>query len=45
MEGIVVNQFQARAALPQRVVQELLDEGLPVLQPYLSSQREGQGVA
>ncbi|MFG6467470.1 ParA family protein [Roseateles sp. BYS87W] len=37
VEGIVVNQFQARAALPQRVVQELLDEGLPVLEPYLSS--------
>lgn len=37
VEGIVVNQFQARAALPQRVVQELLDEGLPVLQPYLSA--------
>lgn len=33
--GIVVNQFQARANLPQRVVQELIDEGLPVLQPYL----------
>ncbi|PTT81266.1 cobyric acid synthase [Pelomonas sp. HMWF004] len=37
VEGIVVNQFQARAALPQRTVQELVDEGLPVLQPYLSS--------
>lgn len=37
VEGIVVNQFQARASLPQRVVQELLDEGLPVLSPYLSS--------
>ncbi len=37
IEGIVVNQFQARASLPQRTVQELLDEGLPVLQPYLSS--------
>ena len=35
VEGIVVNQFQARAALPQRTVQELIDEGLPVLQPYL----------
>ncbi|MEI7444542.1 MAG: ParA family protein [Burkholderiales bacterium] len=34
--GIVVNQFQPRANLPQRVVQELVDEGLPVLQPYLS---------
>ena len=37
VEGIVVNQFQARATLPQRTVQELIDEGLPVLQPYLSS--------
>jgi chromosome partitioning protein len=37
VEGIVVNQYQPRASLPQRLVQELLDEGLPVLQPYLSS--------
>jgi chromosome partitioning protein len=37
VEGIVVNQFQARASLPQRTVQELIDEGLPVLQPYLGS--------
>jgi chromosome partitioning protein len=37
VEGIVINQFQARAALPQRTVQELIDEGLPVLQPYLSA--------
>jgi len=37
VEGIVVNQFQARAALPQRTVQELIDEGLPVLQPFLSA--------
>ncbi len=35
--GIVVNQFQARASLPQRVVQELVDEGLPVLEPFLSA--------
>ena len=35
--GIVVNQFQARANLPQRLVQELIDEGLPVLQPYLGA--------
>ena len=35
VEGIVVNQFQARAALPQRVVAELVAEGLPVLQPPL----------
>lgn len=37
VKGIVVNQFQARASLPQRLVQELIDEGLPVLQPYLPS--------
>ena len=37
VEGIVVNQFQPRASLPQRTVQELITEGLPVLQPYLSA--------
>ena len=37
VQGIVVNQFQPRANLPARLVQELLDEGLPVLSPYLSS--------
>ncbi|MDK9723516.1 MAG: ParA family protein [Sterolibacteriaceae bacterium MAG5] len=37
IEGIVVNQFQPRANLPQRVVQELRDEGLPVLGATLSS--------
>ncbi|WP_028311993.1 ParA family protein [Derxia gummosa] len=35
--GIVVNQFQPRASLPQRLVQELIDEGLPVLQPFISA--------
>ncbi|MDB5732978.1 MAG: cobyric acid synthase [Variovorax sp.] len=37
VEGIVVNQFQPRANLPQRMVDELIEEGLPVLQPYLPS--------
>ena len=37
VQGIVVNQFQARARLPGELVQALIDEGLPVLQPYLSS--------
>ncbi|HEX5768350.1 MAG TPA: ParA family protein [Burkholderiales bacterium] len=37
VEGIVVNQFLPRARLPQKMVQELIGEGLPVLQPYLSS--------
>lgn len=37
VEGIVVNQFMPRARLPQVLVQRLIDDGLPVLQPYLSS--------
>ena len=37
VEGIVVNQFQPRANLPRRMVEELIAEGLPVLQPYLPS--------
>jgi chromosome partitioning protein len=36
LEGIVVNQYQARSSLPARVVQELRDEGLPVLDATLS---------
>jgi len=35
VEGIVVNQFQPRAALPQQMIAELLAEGLPVLPTYL----------
>ncbi len=35
--GIVVNQFQARARLPRQLVDELTAEGLPVLEPYISS--------
>lgn len=37
VKGIVVNQFQPRANLPQRLVNGLIEEGLPVLKPYLSS--------
>jgi chromosome partitioning protein len=37
VEGIVVNQFQPRASLPQRVVDELRAEGLPVLDSHLSA--------
>ena len=37
VEGIIVNQFQSRASLPQQVVQELRDEKLPVLEPFLSA--------
>ncbi|MDR6629741.1 chromosome partitioning protein [Acinetobacter lwoffii] len=35
IEGIVVNQFQAQAKLPRKVVQQLKDEGLPVLDSML----------
>ncbi len=37
VEGIIVNQYQSRASLPQQVVQELRDEKLPVLEPFLSA--------
>ena len=37
IEGIVVNQYQPRAALPVRTVMVLISEGLPVRKPYLSS--------
>jgi chromosome partitioning protein len=35
IEGIVVNQFQAQAKLPREVVQQLKDEGMPVLENML----------
>ncbi|MCG5072464.1 ParA family protein [Paraburkholderia tagetis] len=37
VEGIVINQFQPRASLPQKLVDELIGEGLPVLASRLSS--------
>ena len=37
IEGIVVNQFQSRAKLPQQIVQELIDEGMPVLNTKIDS--------
>lgn len=37
VEGIVINQFQPRANLPQKLVNELIKEGLPVLATCLSS--------
>ena len=37
IEGIVINQFQPRANLPQKLVNELIAEGLPVLASHLSS--------
>jgi len=46
--GIVVNQFQARARLPQLLVDELKGEGLPILEPFISASvkvRESHGVS
>lgn len=37
IEGIVVNQFQPRATLPQQLLDELIAENLPVLPVYLTS--------
>lgn len=37
VEGIIVNQFQPRARLPQQLVDELVEEGLPMLATRLSS--------
>jgi chromosome partitioning protein len=37
VRGIVVNLFQMRARLPQQMVDELLDEDLPILEPYITA--------
>ncbi|MGY4495523.1 chromosome partitioning protein [Pseudomonas sp. TE3610] len=37
VEGVVVNQFVSRASLHQQMVDELLEEGLPMLPVYLNS--------
>lgn len=37
VEGIIVNQFQPRASLPRRIVEELKAEGQPVLDQMLSA--------
>ncbi|MFP4647987.1 MAG: ParA family protein [Halorhodospira sp.] len=37
VEGIVVNQFQPNAKLPRQLVEELIDEELPILTPHLSA--------
>jgi chromosome partitioning protein len=37
VEGIVINHYQPRANLPRRIVESLIDEGLPVIGAYLSS--------
>jgi chromosome partitioning protein len=44
--GIIVNLFQPRARLPQRVVEELRAEGMPILEPFITASvkmRESHG--
>ncbi|MFK8018695.1 MAG: ParA family protein [Pseudomonadales bacterium] len=36
LDGIVVNQFQARARLPNDIINELIDEDMPVLDSRIS---------
>jgi chromosome partitioning protein len=48
LEGVVVNQFQARANFPQQAVDAIERLGLPVLAPYVSASvkvRESHHVA
>lgn len=37
LDGVVVNQFQARAKLPQRLIEELKEEGHPMMKNHLSA--------
>jgi len=37
IEGIIVNQFQQRAKFPAKIVSEMIADGLPVIDTYLSS--------
>lgn len=37
ISGVVVNLFQSRAKLPRRLVDELLAEGMPLVEPFLSA--------
>lgn len=37
VEGIIINHFQSQARLPQEIIEELVEEGLVVLKPYLST--------
>lgn len=36
IEGIIANQFMANANLPKQIIDELIDEGYPVLSQYIS---------
>ena len=47
IEGIIINQFQSNAKLPQKTIENLLSQGFKVISPFLSSSiimRESHGV-
>lgn len=37
VEGVIVNQFQPNATLPKRLIEELSNEGLPIISTYLTA--------
>jgi chromosome partitioning protein len=37
IEGVIVNQFQARAKLPQQAVDELVEAKFTLIKPFISS--------
>ena len=37
VSGVVVNLFQSRANLPRRLVEELRAEGMPLLEPFITT--------
>ncbi len=37
IEGVIINQFNAQAKLPTQAVEELKSQGLPILEPFISS--------
>lgn len=37
LEGVIVNQFHSHAALPKRLIAELAEEGLPIIEPFISA--------
>ena len=37
LEGIVVNQFQSQASLPQQLIESLKEQDLPLFEQYLNS--------
>lgn len=37
VEGVIVNQYQPSAALPKKLVEELYNEGLPIISTFITS--------